>query len=76
MRLEHFFNRHPAFTGDELAAFLATEGPRNVRTQDALLLYHVKSGRLVRVRRGLYAVVPPGASPSLIPWILSCWPPG
>jgi predicted transcriptional regulator of viral defense system len=62
MRLEYFFNRHPVFTGDELAAFLASEGPRNVRTQDALLFYHVKSGRLVRVRRGLYAAVPPGAS--------------
>lgn len=67
MRLEHFFNRHPVFTGDELAAFLASEGPRNVRTQDALLLYHVKSGRLIRVRRGLYAVVPPGASPESYP---------
>ncbi len=32
MKLEHFFNRHPVFTGDELAAFLASEGPRNVRT--------------------------------------------
>jgi predicted transcriptional regulator of viral defense system len=67
MRLEHFFNRHPVFTGDELAAFLASEGPRNVRTQDALLLYHVKSGRLVRVRRGLYAVVLSGASAESYP---------
>jgi predicted transcriptional regulator of viral defense system len=67
MKLEHFFNRHPVFTGDELAAFLASEGPRNVRTQEALLLYHVKSGRLVRVRRGLYAVVPPGASAESYP---------
>ena len=67
MKLEHFFNRHPVFTGDELAAFLATEGPRNSRTQEALLLYHVKSGRLVRVRRGLYTVVPPGASAASYP---------
>ncbi|HOC47078.1 MAG TPA: type IV toxin-antitoxin system AbiEi family antitoxin domain-containing protein, partial [Syntrophorhabdaceae bacterium] len=67
MKLEHFFNRHPVFTGGELAAFLASEGPRNVRTQEALLLYHVKSGRLLRVRRGLYAVVPPGASAESYP---------
>lgn len=67
MKLEHFFNRHPVFTGDELAASLASEGPRNPRTQEALLLYHVKSGRLVRVRRGLYAVVPPGASAASYP---------
>jgi predicted transcriptional regulator of viral defense system len=67
MRLEHFFNRHPVFAGDELSTFLASEGPRNSRTQEALLLYHVKTGRLVRVRRGLYAVVPPGASAESYP---------
>jgi predicted transcriptional regulator of viral defense system len=67
MRLEHFFSRHQVFTGDELSAFLASEGPGNVRTRDALLLYHVKSGRLARVRRGLYAVVPPRASAESYP---------
>jgi len=67
MKLGLFFNRHPVFTGDELAAFLASEGPRNPRTQEALLLYHVKMSRLVRVRRGLYAVVPTGASAASYP---------
>jgi len=67
MKLEHFFNKHPVFTGDELAAFLASEGPRNPRTQESLLLYHVKSGRLARVRRGLYAVAPLGASVASYP---------
>ncbi|HRT63113.1 MAG TPA: transcriptional regulator [Syntrophales bacterium] len=67
MKLGLFFNRHPVFTGDELAAFLASEGPRNPRTQEALLLYHVKMSRLVRVRRGLYAVVPTGASAESYP---------
>jgi hypothetical protein len=67
MSLEYFFKRHPVFTGNELAAFLGSESPRNVRTQDALLLYHVKSGRLVRVRLGLYAVVSPGASADSYP---------
>ena len=67
MKLDLFFNRHPVFTGDELAAFLASEGPRNPRTQEALLLYHVKMSRLVRVRRGLYAVVPTGASAASYP---------
>jgi predicted transcriptional regulator of viral defense system len=67
MKLENFFHRHPVFTGEELTAFLASEGPRNSRTQEALLVYHVKTGRLVRVRRGLYAVVPPGASAETYP---------
>ena len=39
MKLEHFFRKHPVFTGDELTAFLASEGPRNSRTQEALLVY-------------------------------------
>ena len=63
MKLGIFFRNHPVFTSEELAGFLAAAKPRSPRTQDALLAYHVKSGRLVRVRRGLYAVVPPGASP-------------
>jgi predicted transcriptional regulator of viral defense system len=67
MKLENFFRRHPVFTGEELTAFLASEGPRNSRTQEALLVYHVKTGRLVRVRRGLYAVVPPGVSAEIYP---------
>ena len=31
--------------------------------REALLSYHVKAGNLMRVRRGLFVVVPPGASP-------------
>jgi hypothetical protein len=67
MKLENFFSKHPVFTGEELTVFLASEGPRNSRTQEALLVYHVKTGRLVRVRRGLYAVIPPAASPETYP---------
>ena len=67
MKLENFFRKHPVFTGEELTAFLASEGPRNSRTQEALLVYHVKTGRLLRVRRGLYSVVPPGASAETYP---------
>jgi predicted transcriptional regulator of viral defense system len=67
MKLENFFRKNPVFTGEELTAFLASEGPRNSRTQEALLTYHVKTGRLVRVRRGLYTVVPSGASSATYP---------
>jgi predicted transcriptional regulator of viral defense system len=58
-----FFNRHPVFTSQEYAQFLAQEKHANKRTQEALLSYHVKAGNLIRIRRGLFAVVPPGASP-------------
>ncbi len=54
-----FFRNHPVFTGEELAAHLAAAGRVGSRTQESLLAYHTKAGRLVRVRRGLYAVIPP-----------------
>ena len=56
-----FFRRHPVFTGDELAEHLSSNGPPGARTQESLLAYYTRTGRLVRVRRGLFAVIPPGA---------------
>ena len=64
---EAFFRRHPVFTGDELAAYLTSWGEVGARRQEALLAYYTKTRRVVRVRRGLYAVVPPGANPSAYP---------
>ena len=54
-----FFRNHPVFTGEELAAHLLAAGQVGSRTQESLLAYHTKASRLVRVRRGLYAVIPP-----------------
>ncbi len=64
---EAFFRRHPVFTGEELAAHLSSSGDAGTRTQEALLSYHTKAGRLLRVRRGLFAVVPPGADADTYP---------
>ncbi len=47
--------------------YLASRGEVGSRTREALLAYHKKRGRLVAVRRGLYAVVPPGADPASYP---------
>ena len=58
---ETFFRRHPVFTGEELSTHLASRVTVGHRSQEALLAYHTKTGRVIRVRRGLYAVVPPGA---------------
>ena len=62
-----FFRQHPVFRGEELDRHLASGGQVGARTQEALLAYHTKTGRLVRVRRGLYAVVPPGADRDTYP---------
>ena len=64
---EAFFRRHPVFTGEELAAHLASRGAVGCRGQEALLAYYTRAGRVIRVRRGLYAVVPPGAEPEFYP---------
>lgn len=54
-----FFAAHPVFTRDEFAR-TRVGSPRTV---DSLLRQHVERGRLIRVRRGLYASVPPGSAP-------------
>lgn len=67
LQLAAFFRRHPVFTRRELADFLTKTGPRSNRAVESLLAYHTKTGHLVRVRRGLYAVIPPGADPASFP---------
>ncbi len=67
MKLEKFFRQRPVFTNQEFAAFLGAEGSHNVRTQESLLDYHIRTGRILRVRRGLYAVMQVGANPETYP---------
>ena len=54
-----FFANHPVFPHGEFTAALTARG-RSPRTANNLLAWYLASGRLVRVRRGLYAVVPRG----------------
>ncbi len=60
---EAFLRTHPVFTGETLAAHLARRGGVGPRGKEAFLAYYRKTGRILRVRRGLYAVIPPGADP-------------
>jgi predicted transcriptional regulator of viral defense system len=60
MKLDKFFARHPIFRVEELTEYLDTKGSRNPSTRNALLAHHIESGRILRIRRGLYATVPPG----------------
>ncbi|MCA9524506.1 MAG: hypothetical protein KC609_26245 [Myxococcales bacterium] len=59
MSSEDFFATHPVFTHEE---FSQSRRRRSPRTVDSLLRKHCSSGRIVRVRRGLYVTVPPGSS--------------
>jgi len=50
-----FLSTHPVFTKAEFAADL---GGRRERTRDAQLDYYTRTGRILRVRRGLYVTLP------------------
>ena len=74
MNLQEFFNKKPVFTHEEFAAFFNSKESRSMRTKEALLGYYTRKGRLLHVKRGLYAVVPPGAdlkSFSVDPFLLA-----
>jgi predicted transcriptional regulator of viral defense system len=67
MKHEEFFRKHPVFTGKELERHLSAAGKSGRRTKESLLNYHRKTGHIILIRRGLYAVIPPGADPDLYP---------
>ena len=57
-----FFAAHPVFTQAEYVAARAGEVGGSPRTAESLLVRHGGTGRILHVRRGLYATVPPGAA--------------
>jgi predicted transcriptional regulator of viral defense system len=61
MRTIEFFATHPVFTHGEFLSSRQALADRSPRTADSLLRKHLARGRIVRVRRGLYASVPIGA---------------
>jgi predicted transcriptional regulator of viral defense system len=62
-----FFDSTPVFTRAEFDAARASSAHRSRRTTDSLLRRYVASGRLLRLRAGLYAVVPRGADAATAP---------
>ena len=64
VRFNRFLERHAVFTVDELDCHLTSRGSSNTNTRNSLLAYHRRQGRIVRVRRGLYATVPRGMDPA------------
>lgn len=62
MRSLDFFRTHPVFSHTEFVAAHTATG-RSASTSNNLLAQHLAAGRLVRIRRGLYASVPSGIDP-------------
>ena len=63
MRSSDFFATHPVFTHGEYLAACQKRGKRSSRTADSLLARYLAAGRILHVRRGLYASIPVGANP-------------
>jgi len=62
LRTRDFFAVHPVFTHAEFVS-AHTAGRRSEHTSNSLLAKHTARGRLLRVRRSLYAVVPEALDP-------------
>jgi predicted transcriptional regulator of viral defense system len=67
MKLNEFLSQHTVFTVDELDRFLSARGSGKPNTRKSLLTYYRKQGRIIPVRRGLYATVPLGGDPASSP---------
>lgn len=61
MKYEEFFRKHPVFTVEELRRHMSSRGDVGERATEAILAYYRKTGRIVTVRRGLYAVIRAGS---------------
>ena len=67
MKLNDYFARHSVFTVEELDLFLSSIGSGNPNTRKSLLNYYKNQGRILSVRRGIYAVVPQGYESASFP---------
>ena len=63
MNLSTFFATHAVFTVEDLQRYLAERGSTNQNTRKSLLAYYRSKGRIVSVRRGVYATTPLGHDP-------------
>ncbi len=67
MKLNEFLSHHAVFTVIELDHFLSHGRSARPNTRKSLLTYYRNRGRIIPVRRGLYATVPLGGNPATSP---------
>lgn len=58
MKLKSFFESHPVFRYAEFSEFMQKTGTQRAESWRQQLNYHLKAGRLIHVRKFLYAVKP------------------
>ena len=59
MNIDAFFYENPVFRLDKFIAWKEKQGSGSETAIQSSIKYYLKEGRLVNIRRGLYAVVPP-----------------
>ena len=64
MKHEAFLRTHPVFTSKEFEHYLYSRGVAK-RTREALIRYYCQTGRIARVKRGLFVTVPAGFDPEI-----------
>lgn len=64
---ETFFREHAVFTGRQVREYLNAQGYANPHRCASLLAYYKKTGRIIQIRRGLYASIPLGSNPDTYP---------
>lgn len=60
MNIEAFFHEHPVFLHEEFAAWKTQRKPLKAISINTALQHYVNNGRITRIRRGLFATIPPG----------------
>ena len=58
MKVTSFFEKHPVFQYTEFGEYMSQQGTTRPESWKCLLNYHHKSGHIIRIKRGLYAVKP------------------
>lgn len=67
VNVSSFLATHAVFTVGDLKQYMAQRGSNNENTRKALLTYYRSRGRIISIRRGLYATIPPGHNPETYP---------
>lgn len=62
MDMSAFFYEHPIFTLEEFLEWRSNQGTKNKQSAYKAIQYYVTSDKLKRLRKGLYAVVPPNTT--------------
>ena len=66
MNILTFFTEHPVFRHEEFATWKAQHKKLNSPSINAALQHYIKTGRLLSIRRKLFAVIPPGQTAEAI----------